>query len=276
MAYELAGQVAIVTGGGRGFGQAIAKGLAAAGAAVSVTARTASQLAETVAQIEAAGGRAVAVPADVTVQADVDRVVAETEARLGPVDLLVNNAALSEPVGPLWEIDPDVWQRTLDVNLMGAVRCAHAVMKGMVAPRRSRGGRIVNVSSGAGVFAGPYDSAYRVSKTALIRLTEIMALEGAPHGISVFTIHPGVLSTTMHHSATKTEAGRKYLPHFAEMAERGASDPKLAADCCVFLAAGTGDGLSGRYFSATEDYAALARRAAEIREGNLQVLRLAR
>jgi NAD(P)-dependent dehydrogenase (short-subunit alcohol dehydrogenase family) len=266
----LDGQVAIVTGAGRGFGQAIARGLAAEGCAVGVTARTASQLDDTVSQIEAAGGKALALPADVTNQADVDRVVAETEANFGPLTLLVNNAALSDPVGPIWEIDPDVWARTLDVNLMGQVRCAHAAMKGMV--QRGKG-RVINISSGAGLFAGPYDSAYRVSKTGIIRLTEIMAMEAEPHGISVFSIHPGVVSTTLHHSATKTPEGQKYIPGFGEMAERGATDINLAAKCCIFLASGAADELSGRYFSATGDYEALAARATDVKQKGQQVLR---
>jgi NAD(P)-dependent dehydrogenase (short-subunit alcohol dehydrogenase family) len=273
MAEDLSGQVAIVTGGGRGFGQAIALGLAQAGAAVAVTARTASQLDDTVALIEASGGKAIAVAADVTRQDDVERVVSEAEARLGPVSLLVSNAALSDPVGPIWEIDPDVWGRTLDTNVMGSLRFCNAAMKGMAA----RGaGRVIIVSSGAGLFPGPYDSSYRVSKTALIRLAEILAIEGEPAGISVFSIHPGVLSTTLHHSATMTEAGRKYIPQFAEMAGRGASDPALAADCCVFLASGAADALTGRYLSATEDFRALAARANEITEQNLQILRFAK
>jgi NAD(P)-dependent dehydrogenase (short-subunit alcohol dehydrogenase family) len=154
---------------------------------------------------------------------------------------------------------------------MGQVRCAHTAMKGMV--ERGRG-RVINISSGAGVGAGPYDSAYRVSKTGIIRLTEILAMEAAPHGISVFSIHPGVVSTTLHHSVTKTPESLKYIPQFGEMAERGATDVNLAANCCVFLASGAADELTGRYFSATADYKALAARAAEIKEKGQQVLRL--
>jgi len=273
MAYDLSGQVAVVTGGGRGFGQAMAKALAAAGAAVCVTSRTPSQLDETVAGIDSAGGRAIAVPADVTVQADWDRIVAETESRLGPITLLVSNAALSDPAGPLFEIDPDVWERTLQVNVMGAVRGARAVLPGMV---ERRNGRVIVVSSGSALTAAPYTSPYRVSKTALLRLAEIMALEVKDYGISVFAIHPGVIDSTILDSAARTEAGRKWVPHFAQMVESGRAftgTDKCAA-CCVFLASGAGDGLSGRYVSATEDYEALARRAGEVRERDLQVLRL--
>src|SRR5689334_8677883 len=106
---ELKGQVALVTGAGRGFGRAIALRLAHEGAAVTVTARTRAQLDETVAQIAAAGGRAHAVVADVTDRAQVERVVAETRARFGGLSLLINNAGVPDPFGPLWTVDPDAW-----------------------------------------------------------------------------------------------------------------------------------------------------------------------
>ena len=273
MADELKGQVAIVTGGGRGFGQAIALRLAAEGAAVTVTSRTQSQLDETKATIEAAGGRAVAMAADVNSQADWQRVVRETEAQLGPVTLLVANAALSDPAGPLYDIDPDVWQKTLDTNVMGSVRGARAVLPGMV----ERGaGRVIIISSGSALGATPYTSPYRVSKTALLRLAEIMALEVKDHGISVFAIHPGVIDSTILDSAARTDEGRKWVPHFARMVESGSvfTGTEPCAECCAFRASGAADALTGRYVSATEDYRALAARAAEIAERDLQVLRL--
>ena len=273
MPADLTGQVAIVTGGGRGFGQAIARQLAAQGAAVTVTSRTPSQLEETRASIEVAGGKALAIGADVNSQADWDKVVAETEAKLGPVTLLVANAALSDPAGPLYEIDPDVWQKTLDTNVMGSVRGARAVLPGMV---ERRNGRVIIISSGAALAATPYTSPYRVSKTALLRLAEIMALEVKDFGISVFAIHPGVINSTILDSAVRTEAGRKWVPHMAAMVESGKAltGTEQCAACCAYLASGAGDGLSGRYLSATEDYEALAARAAEIKERELQVLRL--
>jgi NAD(P)-dependent dehydrogenase (short-subunit alcohol dehydrogenase family) len=274
MANELQGQVAVVTGGGRGFGQAIARRLAAGAAAVTVTSRTQSQLDETKSSIEAAGGRALAMAADVNSQADWERVVRETEAQLGPVTLLVANAALSDPAGPLYDIDPDVWQKTLDTNVMGSVRGARAVLPGMV----ERGaGRVIIISSGSALAATPYTSPYRVSKAALLRLAEIMALEVKDHGISVFSIHPGVINSTILDSAARTEEGHRWVPHFARMVESGevftGTDP--CAECCAFLASGAADALTGRYISATEDFRALAARGAEIAERDLQVLRLA-
>jgi NAD(P)-dependent dehydrogenase (short-subunit alcohol dehydrogenase family) len=273
MTDELKGQVAIVTGGGRGFGQAIAQKLASQGAAVTVTSRTQSQLDETKASIEAAGGKALALAADVNSQAHWHRVVAETEAKLGPVTLLVANAALSDPAGPVYDIDPDVWQKTLDTNVMGSVRGARAVLPGMIERRK---GRLIIISSGAALAATPYTSPYRVSKAALLRLAEIMALEVRDFGISVFAIHPGVINSTILDSAVRTEAGRKWVPHMAQMVESGRAltGTEQCADCCAFLASGDGDGLTGRYVSATEDFRALAARAQEVAEGELQVLRL--
>jgi NAD(P)-dependent dehydrogenase (short-subunit alcohol dehydrogenase family) len=273
MAADLTGQVAIVTGGGRGFGQAIAKQLASQGAAVTVTSRTPEQLEETKSAIEAAGGRALAVGADVNSQADWQRVVSDTEAKLGPVTLLVANAALSDPAGPLYEIDPDVWQKTLDTNVMGSVRGARAVLPGMI---ERRNGRVIIISSGAALAATPYTSPYRVSKLALLRLAEIMALEVKDFGISVFAIHPGVINSTILDSAVRTEEGRRWVPHMAAMVESGKAftGTENCAACCAFLASGAADGLSGRYLSATEDYEALAARADDIRERELQVMRL--
>jgi NAD(P)-dependent dehydrogenase (short-subunit alcohol dehydrogenase family) len=273
MAGDLSGQVAIVTGGGRGFGQAIAQALAAAGAAVTVTSRTASQVEETAAGIVAGGGRALGLAADVNSQADWDRVVSETESKLGPVTLLVANAALSDPAGPVYEIDPDVWQKSLDTNVMGAVRGARAVMPGMV---RRGAGRMIIISSGSALAAAPYTSPYRVSKTALLRLAEILALEVKDHGMSVFAIHPGVIDSTILDSAARTEAGRKWVPHFARMVEAGTvfTGTDKCAQCCVYLASGAADALTGRYIDATGDYRALVERAGEIVERDLQVLRL--
>jgi len=270
---QLNDQVAIVTGGGRGFGQAIAKALAANGCAVTVTSRTASQVAETAAAIGAEGGRALGLQADVNSQADWERVVRETESKLGPVTLLVANAALSDPAGPVYEADPDVWQKTLDTNVMGSMRGARAVLPGMVARGK---GRMIIISTSSALAATPYTSPYRVSKAALLRLAEILALEVKDHGISVFSIHPGVINSTILDSAARTDEGRRWVPHFAAMVESGRAftGTDQCAECCVFLASGAADGLSGRYVSATEDYRVLAARADEIREKDLQVLRL--
>jgi NAD(P)-dependent dehydrogenase (short-subunit alcohol dehydrogenase family) len=137
-------------------------------------------------------------------------------------------------------------------------------------------GRVIIVSSGAALSGAPYTSPYRVSKTALVRLAEIMALEVKDLGVSVFAIHPGVIDSTILDSAVRTEAGRRWVPHMAQMIESGRvlTGTEKCAACAVFLASGAADALTGRFISATEDYEALARRAEDIREQDLQVLRL--
>src|SRR5205807_4095835 len=169
-----------------GIGQGIALGLAKAGMRVAVTARSADQLAETV---DLAGGNAIAHAADMADPAAVRAMVREIEQRLGTIDLLVNNAGTGGPFGPLWENDPDTWWRCLEVNLRGPFLCCREVLPGMI---RRGGGRIVNVASGAGTYAIPDMSAYVASKTALIRLSEQLALEAGPFGVKVFAIRPGV------------------------------------------------------------------------------------
>ena len=134
------------------------------------------------------------------------------------MDLLVNNAGLAGPIGPTWETDPDDWWRCLEVNLRGPMLCSRAVLPGMIA---RGGGRIVNVASGAGTFAIPYLGAYVTSKTALIRFTEILALETGQHGVKVFAIEPGTVRTAMAEYALESEEGQRWLPWFAEIFKRG-------------------------------------------------------
>jgi NAD(P)-dependent dehydrogenase (short-subunit alcohol dehydrogenase family) len=271
---SLDGQVAIVTGGGRGIGKGIATGLAKAGCSVALVARSGDQLAETVRQIRQLGYRAISVAADVSDPGAVEQMVREVEASLGSVDLLVNNAGLAGPIGPTWEIDPDDWWRCLEVNLRGPMLCSRAVLRGMIA---RGGGRIVNVASGAGTFAIPYLGAYVTSKTALIRFTEILALEAGAHSINVFAIEPGTVRTNMADYALESEEGKRWLPWFGEILERGEDvSPIHAADLVVLLASGRADALSGRFVTIKDDLVGLADQASNGALGDLQTLRLIR
>jgi NAD(P)-dependent dehydrogenase (short-subunit alcohol dehydrogenase family) len=250
----LAGQVALVTGGSRGIGRVLAQSLAAAGAAVAVTARSQDQLAETVALVQRQDGRALAVPADVANDADVNRMVAEVTRTLGPVDLLVNNAGLWGPIAPLWEADPDDWWRTMEIHVRGSFLCMRAVMPGMVARGR---GRIVNMASNAGVHRWPTCSAYSVSKAAVVKLTENVAYESRRHGVSVFAFHPGISTIGLTDQAMAMQATPGSVADRAagwirqQVTDGQAVPPERAAESILTLASGRADALSGRYLTCT-------------------------
>ena len=274
MAGSLSGRVAIVTGGGRGIGRAIAEGFATEGAAVAVTARSLDQLQDVTAGIEAQGGRALAIVADVSIRDDVERLVAETEQKLGPVDILINNAGTQEKGGPLWQIDPEMWRRTIEVNLFGQFLVTRTVLPGMIERRR---GHIVNMSSAAGSAPGGYTyfSAYAASKAGLNRMTETLANEVKDYGISVFAIHPGGVHTDVLRTNFDPEL-EKLVPGRA--ARMWASDTPVekSVALCRFLVLGAGDALSGSYVTVEDDIAELARRADEIRERDLYKMRVKR
>jgi len=184
---DLSGQVALLTGGGRGLGRAFAQAIAGAGAKIAITARTESQLLETAMLIEDAGGTVMPFVADVTDMPAMQRVIDETERRLGPIDILVNNAGMLTPLDYDWNVDPDEWWRTFEVNVRSPFKITHAVLPGMIARRR---GRIVNVSSGAAHSVHPYGSAYCASKAALTNWTNQLAAGVLKYGISVFALSP--------------------------------------------------------------------------------------
>lgn len=266
---ELSGQVALVTGGGRGLGRAMAFALAAAGAVVGVCARSGDELAETVARIEQRGGKALAVRADVSQRADAERVIITIEERLGPLDVLVNNAGIAGPLGPLAEVDPDAWWHTQEINVRGTLYCTRAVLPGML--RRGRG-RIINTSSGAANGPMPDLSAYVVSKTALQRFTECLAFETQGKGIAAFALVPGLVRTAMVAGALAGDS-----PVVADYFRKSLADGRdvpadLAANLVVALASGKADMLSGRFISVTQNLDDLIARAGEIRQRGLLTL----
>ncbi len=269
---NLKNQVAVVTGGGRGIGRAIAEALAAHGAAVAVLARSVKELEETVARIQKAGGRAQAFPANVADADSVKRAFDGIAQSFGPVDLLVNNAGALGPLRPLSQTAAGEWWRTMEVNLRGPLLTTEAVIPGMMARRR---GRIVNVASGGGTFPTPNFSSYGVSKTALIRFTECVALELKPFGVAAFSISPGTVRTAMSEISLNSPDGKKWIPWFARIFEQSLNlPPERAAHLVVTLASGKADALSGRFIAPTDDLDAMIAGAAEIEQNNLYSLRL--
>jgi 3-oxoacyl-[acyl-carrier protein] reductase len=190
---RLAERVAIVTGGSRGIGAAVAKGLAAEGAKVAVNYASNEQAATGVVDtIIATGGQAIAVRGDVASSSDVAAVVATTVESFGTVDILVNNAALTDTHKPWLSITEDEWDRVLAVNLKSCFLCARAVYPFM---RTRGGGRIINMSSVTFLLGRPNLLHYVSSKGGIIGFTRTLAREVGPDGITVNTITPGAIQT---------------------------------------------------------------------------------
>ena len=192
--FSLQGKRALVTGASRGIGRALAIGLAQAGAAVAVAARSADALAETLAQLQSLGATAVGVAMDVSRAADCTRGVGEAAEGLGGLDILVNNAGIEE-VRPSLEVDEALWDRILDTNLKGAFFCAQAGAKAMLAG--GRGGAILNLCSLTSEVGIPTAVPYGSSKTGLLGMTRALSAEWAPLGLRVNAIAPGYFRTAL-------------------------------------------------------------------------------
>jgi len=250
---DLDGQVVLVTGGGRGVGASIARELASAGARVAVSARSRDEIEEVAREI---GG--VGVVADVSKADDVEAMVREVERKVGPLDLLCANAGIGNQRGPTWEIPPDEWWRVLEVNVLGVHLCCRSVIPGML----DRGsGRIVITGSGAAYLPGAQHTAYPASKAAVWRYGETLSRE-LDGKIPVFVISPGLVRTAM------TDRFGDDMPW---------TPPELAPRLVRVLASGRADALAGRYLHAEhDDIEDLIRRAGEIRERDLNAIRLQR
>jgi NAD(P)-dependent dehydrogenase (short-subunit alcohol dehydrogenase family) len=252
--------VALITGAGKGIGRALAVRLAEEGWKVALVARTAADLAETAAQVQAVGGTALELPGDVSDRAAVEAAVAATGAELGPIDLLINNAARSASWGgeKFWEVDPDDWWQRVETNLRGPALYSRTVLPGMV----QRGsGRIVMMNSEAGAITlAMTDGAYPVSKGALFRLTDHLGAQLAGTGVVVLDLSPGLVKTQANDNPNIPESAWTPITKICDLVVR--------------VAAGEFDSLSGRFIHATDDLDAVAAQADAIVAADGRTLRM--
>jgi 3-oxoacyl-[acyl-carrier protein] reductase len=243
--HGLAGKVAIVTGASRGIGAAAALALGEAGASVVLAARTAAQAEANARQIDAAGGKAVAMTCDVSDYAACQRLVHETTRHFGAPDVLVNNAGVIEPIGMVGETDPTEWARSIEINLIGAYYAIRAVLPGMI---ERGGGDIINVSSGAALRPQEGWSAYCAGKAGLAMLTRSIDLEHRAAGIRVFGFQPGTTDTDM--QVTIRASGINMVSKIPREQLTPVAHP---ASAIVYLCKREADDLAGREFSLRDD-----------------------
>jgi len=228
--FRLDGRVAVVTGGSRGIGRAVALGLARAGADVVVAARKVADLEPVAEEIRALGRRALAVPAHLGRRPEVDRLFDATLETFGRLDVLVNNAATNPVFGPLLDIDEEAWDRIMALNVKGYLLAAQRAARAM-APRG--GGAIVNVASTAGLRASAGLGAYSVSKAAVIMLTRVLGRELAPLGIRVNGVAPALIETRFSEALWKNP---EILSTYLKSTPLGrAGQPEEVAGAVVYL-----------------------------------------
>ncbi len=236
----LTGKVAIVTGAGKGIGRAIALAYGRAGAAVCCAARTAADVEETASQIVTEGGQAIAVPTDVAQLADVEHMVRQTTEAFGGLDIALLNAGLGGSRAAFMDIAPDTWRQMVDVNLMGAVYSAHAVVPALKA---RGGGKIIFMGSGLGHSGTPGTSAYACAKAGMAMLSSVLSQELWADGITVNEILPGPVRTGI--GGPAIQAVYDQLTKMGEWVKA----PEDVVPMALYLATQAGMGSTGQTFS---------------------------
>ncbi len=244
MAFELSGQTAIVTGAATGIGEAIARRLAKAGAAVAVADLNLDGAAEVARSI---GGEAFPLQIDIARSAAVNAAMAQVIERRGQIDVLVNNAGIAGKAAPLWEQSDEDWTSVIGVNLLGVVFCTRAVLPHM---RKRKYGRVVNIASIAGKEGNPNMSPYSATKGAVIAFTKSIGKEVATDGICVNAVSPAVIRTHILDQLTPEQVD--YMTQRIPMRRTGTTDEIaavvhfLASPDCSFVTAQCYDASGGR------------------------------
>ena len=247
---RLHGKVALITGGGRGIGRAIARAYAAEGATLALAARTDAELSATSEEIRAEFGSEVTTAiTDVRDREQVENAVSRTLERFGTIDVMVNNAGNTGEIGPLWKLDPERWANVISVHVLGTYYGCRAVIPGML----ERGsGRIVNM---AGV-GGPNDTSYDAAKTAIINMTENLSVELTGTGVTVNAISPGSIHTRMWEEVRDMALAAGDMEMYekgVQVTSGGGASIERAAQLAVLLGSDACGSLSGRLIRAALD-----------------------
>jgi NAD(P)-dependent dehydrogenase (short-subunit alcohol dehydrogenase family) len=272
----LRGRAAIVTGASQGLGLAIARAYRSAGASVVICARDAAAIEQARRALEAepGGGMVVAIAADVSREDDVARLVDRARSAFPQIHVLVNNAGVYGPMGPLEEVDWRDWMRAIEINLYGSVLPCRALMPHF---REHRYGKIVQLSGGGATNPLPRLSAYAASKAAIVRFVETLALEGADAAIDVNAIAPGALDTRLLDeviAAGPARVGEAFHQRMVKTKQDGSTPLSVGADLAVFLGSAASDGITGRLISAVWDpWAELPSRRADLDGSDIYTLR---
>lgn len=275
---DLKGRSAIVTGGSRGLGQAIAARFLEAGASVLLVARKETRLAEAQGELAASAAGAAerlhAMAGDVVREESCAAIVARARELWGTVTVLVNNAGVYGPMGRFEEVEWSAWEDAVRVNLFGTALMCRAAIPVM----RARGyGKIINLSGGGATAPLPRVSAYAAAKAAVVRLTETLAHELRDDGIDVNAIAPGPLNTRLLDqvlAAGPETVGQKFFEKSLRQREEGGAPLEKGAALATFLASAESDGITGRLLSALwDDWASLPARRGELAASDVYTLR---
>lgn len=256
MTRSLAGRAALITGASQGLGLAIARTFVRAGADVFLCARDAEKLEESRALLVAAasaGRRILTAQADVSVEADVARVVRCALEAFPNLGVLVNNAGIYGPMGPIEDIDWAAWVKGIEVNLLGSVLMCRAVVPHF---KQQGYGKIIQISGGGATNPLPNISAYAASKAAIVRFAETLAEELRPHHVDVNAVAPGALNTRLLDevlAAGPEAVGDAFYERSQKQKAEGGTPLEKGAELCAFLASGASDGMTGKLISAVWD-----------------------
>jgi NAD(P)-dependent dehydrogenase (short-subunit alcohol dehydrogenase family) len=242
---KLQDKVAIVTGGGRGLGRSIALLFGKEGAKVVVAARNREQIDHVAQELQVLRKSAIAIPADVSDEGQVNNLVQKTIETYGTIDILVNNAGARGPISPIHKISLEEWEQTLKANLTSAFLCSKAVIPVMM---ERKTGKIINVATT--LTPRPNLTPYMVAKAAMTHFTKQLSRELKGFNIQVNAIHPGVMDTRMQEDIRRAGVKAIGTDMFERLKEEGLlHSPDEPAKLILFLAAKTGDGITGEFLS---------------------------